>query len=345
MMQSSLVSVCIPAFNGATHLEECLDSVCSQTYRELEILIVDDCSTDRTASIIEAYQQRDSRIRLVRNDTNLGLVGNWERCITLASGEFVKFAFHDDVLYPRCVEALVQAMDPGVRFAFCAREFIADDPASRTRANGMQRARQRIHALFADTGLITPAAFSLAVLDVIPTNIVGEPTATMMHRDVFWQYGRFNPDLVQILDFEFWCRVGSNETIRYVPEVLAKFRLHASSTTSRNVAQQLYQAEVIDELLLLHEFAFAPVFNNLREAARKHQRSRDVVDLFYERAHRAVSAARKKINADVNHDPTELKALEKMAARYPALLGSIPLKYVLMREWRRLKKRLRASLN
>jgi glycosyltransferase involved in cell wall biosynthesis len=76
-MSNPLISVCIPVYNGAAYLEDCLQSVIAQTYSNIEILLVDDGSTDDSISIIEKFSQKDSRIRLVRNQKNLGLTGNW----------------------------------------------------------------------------------------------------------------------------------------------------------------------------------------------------------------------------------------------------------------------------
>ena len=69
-------------------------------------------------------------------------------------------------------------------------------------------------------------------LALMPTNI-REPTGTPMHRGVLSCYGRFTPDLLKLLDFESWCRVGANEPIYFVLDVLAQFRLHAASAKGR----------------------------------------------------------------------------------------------------------------
>ena len=70
------VSICIPTFNGAKYLRECVDSVLAQTHPDFEVLIVDDCSSDDSVAIAEDYARRDSRVRVSVNDRNLGLVGN-----------------------------------------------------------------------------------------------------------------------------------------------------------------------------------------------------------------------------------------------------------------------------
>lgn len=331
------VTACIPTYNGARHIQECLESVSSQSFDDIDILVVDDCSTDETIDVITRYQSQDSRVRFIRNAQNLGLTGNWQRCIDLSSGEYIKFVFQDDVLYPRCIETLMGAMTHDVRFAFCAREFIHESGINEDVLADYERARRRIDALFAETRLISPEVFCHAVVRNMPVNIVGEPTVTLMHRDALATYGPFNSDFLQILDLEYWCRIGTNEAIYYVPEVLAKFRVHSNSETSRNMSRRLYASEVIDRLLLLHEFAFSPVFTHLREVAWMTRPRIDFTDLFYEERRWIVTSAREKVDVDLNRDSTHLEALKAVGSRYPAVIRQIPLKYELARKWRSLK--------
>src|ERR1043166_8326715 len=81
------VSVCIPMHNGAAHLAESLESALSQTFNDIEFVLVDDCSTDDTVAIAEEFARRDSRVRLYRNPRNMGLVANWSRTVELANGD------------------------------------------------------------------------------------------------------------------------------------------------------------------------------------------------------------------------------------------------------------------
>src|ERR1700709_90296 len=92
------LSVCIPVYNGERYLDECLRSVRDQTHADFEVVIVDDCSTDGTRDVVGHHAAQDERIRLSVNAHNRGLVGNWNRCLELASGEWIKFLFQDDVL-------------------------------------------------------------------------------------------------------------------------------------------------------------------------------------------------------------------------------------------------------
>jgi glycosyltransferase involved in cell wall biosynthesis len=336
-MSIPLVTVCIPTYNGAAHVSECLDSVSSQTYPDFEILVVDDCSVDRTPDVVIEHQQRDPRVRLVRNAKTLGLTGNWNRCVELARGDYIKFCFQDDILYPECIEALMRAMSRGVRFAFCAREFIFETSTSSELRTTLERGRHLINALFANEQLIRPEVFCKSILAHMPGNIIGEPTVTLMHRDVLTAYGSFNPDFLQLLDLEMWCRIGAHESISYVPEVLARFRVHAGAESSRNRDRHLFRAQVVDAALLAHEFAFSPRFSGLRDIAKTLRPVVDLVDLFYEQAHWAMqlTAAGEAKRAD-----SGVEDLRAVAARYPELLARPPLKYVVSRKLRSLKRLL-----
>ncbi len=82
--------MCTSVCNGEKYLEQCLNSAINQTYKNIEILLVDDASTDTTWSIAKNYAANDKRIKLHRNDTNIGLVANFNKCLELANGEWIK---------------------------------------------------------------------------------------------------------------------------------------------------------------------------------------------------------------------------------------------------------------
>lgn len=102
------VSILIPVYNRELLLEECIESALNQTYDNFEVVIVDNASTDRTWEVCQAWAERDERIRIFRNDKNLGPVRNWQRCLDEATGEFCKFLFSDDKLLPDCIQTMVK---------------------------------------------------------------------------------------------------------------------------------------------------------------------------------------------------------------------------------------------
>src|SRR5271169_3585983 len=105
------VTIGVPVYNGEKYLPQCLDSLLGQTYHDMEILICDNASMDRTEQICRDYSARDSRIRYVRNPINIGLGGNFRRVLELARGEFFKAAAADDWCGPEFIAQCVAALD------------------------------------------------------------------------------------------------------------------------------------------------------------------------------------------------------------------------------------------
>ncbi|MEZ0542408.1 glycosyltransferase family 2 protein [Fibrella arboris] len=107
MQQLPLVSVVLATYNGERFLEAQLDSIVRQTYPNLEVVIVDDCSTDSTAAILTRYAAQYSFVRVVLNETNLGYVRNFEKGMLLATGDYIAPSDQDDVWHPDKISTLV----------------------------------------------------------------------------------------------------------------------------------------------------------------------------------------------------------------------------------------------
>ncbi len=257
-------SVLIPTYNGEAHLEACLDSLLAQTTSEFEVVVCDDASTDRTWEILQRYAARDSRFRLHRNERNLGLVGNWIRCVELAEGEWLKFLFQDDTLEPRCLEVFARHVDPAKPLWFCKRRFrFGGEVAEAVRRH--YRELPSPGTLFSDPEFIAPESLIDTLLTRTRQNFLGEPTAALLHRSVFERYGTFDAELVQFCDFEYWIRIGIHVGIGYIPEELATFRIHAGATSSGN--RKRFRSEYLDGLLILNAWCHDPHYEPLRRRA------------------------------------------------------------------------------
>jgi glycosyltransferase involved in cell wall biosynthesis len=124
---NSSVSILIPVYNRQDLIGPCIQSALDQTLSPLEIVVVDNASTDDTWAVCQAYAQRDGRVRVFRNEHNLGPVRNWQRCIAAAQGQFGKFLFSDDELYPTFLEKTRPYLDdPAIGFVFSAVNLGAD---------------------------------------------------------------------------------------------------------------------------------------------------------------------------------------------------------------------------
>lgn len=161
------ITVCIPTYNGARYLRECLDSVLAQTFTDFEILIVDDCSSDDTVSIAREYASRYSCIRVVVNGQNLGLVGNWNRCVELVQGEWVKFVFQDDLIEPFCLDKMIAVSKPEIPIIFCRRKYIFEDGISEVAKRFRLSMESLPDQLFADSTEISANDVCKAILKQI----------------------------------------------------------------------------------------------------------------------------------------------------------------------------------
>ena len=105
-----LVSVVTPVYNGERHLAECIESIIAQTYQNWDYVVVNNCSTDTTAEIVETYVARDSRIRLSNNEEHLDIIPNWNHALRQISPEskYCKVLHADDFLFPECLERMVE---------------------------------------------------------------------------------------------------------------------------------------------------------------------------------------------------------------------------------------------
>ena len=304
------VSICIPTYNGAKYLRECLDSILAQTFTDFEVLLVDDQSSDETLSIVQEYAAKDERIYVKQNEQNLGLVGNWNRCIELAQGEWIKFVFQDDLIAPECLEKMLAVSKPNSSIICCRRNFILENSIPENMKIFFQNIFT-LENLFSQSTEISASDYCEAVLNNIGYNYVGEPTAVMLRRDVFHKFGTFNPHLVQICDFEYWTRIAVNTGIIYVPDTLATFRVHSNATSAKNHSCRQYRAQTLDPLILLHDFSLHFHYAPLRIIVATQSKPIDLVALLKEKSYWAWREAVK--------NPDFLAEWEKITHFYPAL--------------------------
>ncbi len=113
------VSIITPAHNAENFLPETIDSVLDQTFRDWELIVVDDCSTDRTFEIASAYAAKDPRVRVLRNEVNSGVAATRNRGLEVASGDYIAFVDSDDLWLPEKLEKQLRFMkEKGVVFSY-----------------------------------------------------------------------------------------------------------------------------------------------------------------------------------------------------------------------------------
>lgn len=126
---SVLVSVVMATYNGEAFVDAQLSSILDQTHSNLEIIVVDDGSTDQTFAKLEAYAAQDDRIRLIRNKQNLGYVRNFEQGLLLATGQFVAPSDQDDIWMPEKISTLLNQIGDAT-IVYCDSELIEENGSS-----------------------------------------------------------------------------------------------------------------------------------------------------------------------------------------------------------------------
>ncbi len=266
------VSVSIPTYNGALYLRECLESAVSQTFGDIEIVVVDDCSTDETFGIAEGFAKQDRRIKVFQNKKRVGLVQNWNRSLQYASGKWVKFLFQDDSLRDDCIEKMLEAAETGdsegrCNFVACGRSFVIQNGVAENLRHFYQELVTTLKDVFPDKLHIRPQEFSEAILNQgVGVNFIGEPSSVMIRRDICFQYSFFNRNLVHLCDLEYWTRIGTNVRLAYLPEKLVDFRVHNRSASAYNHAHKRFEVEYLDKIILLHDYLYHPFYENFRRA-------------------------------------------------------------------------------
>jgi len=223
-----LVSVCIPVYNCDRYIGQAIESVLSQTYPNLELVIINDDSTDQTLDVVRSYL--DPRIRVVMNERRLGHQDNWNKALTEARGEFLKLLPADDLLYPDCLrrelEILAAPENKGVALVCCSRDVIDSRgkvllkrsfKSKKARVNGSQAIRASIRA---------------------GTNLIGEPGAVLLRSEDARQAGLFDARYFYVIDLDYWRRLLARGDLYIIPDVLCAFRVAKGSASVSVAASQ-----------------------------------------------------------------------------------------------------------
>lgn len=217
-MKEPEVSICITTYNGEEFIKETIESALNQSYKFLEILVVDDDSTDNTINIIE--QINDSRIRIIRNKKRKGMVKNWNTAYMNAKGKYVMFLCQDDVLNKECLTKKVKAIkqDKNIVLAFSATSVIDKEDKIR-----LTRRLYRKDKVVEGKALIKKS-FRIR-------NMYGEPSNILFKKEICKKAGYFNEDLIYTPDWAYWLNISRFGKVAYVKDDLTWFRISDTSTT------------------------------------------------------------------------------------------------------------------
>lgn len=222
-----LISVILPVYNGEKYLRESIESVLRQTYRDWELILVDDGSTDGTRAIAETYARQDGRIRYEKNPENMKLPRTLNRGFSLARGDYLTWTSDDNLFYPNALDVMVHTLEeaPDVGFVFASCDVI-DENGVTVGAWEMKR--------------------NMELRKIMGANIVG--ACFLYTRAVYEQIGDYDPTLFLCEDFDYWQRIFARFRVLPIEETLYAYRDHASSLT--NTSRQIELSEITKRTLL-----------------------------------------------------------------------------------------------
>lgn len=214
-----LVTMCVPVYNHEHFVESCVRSIIAQTYRNIELIIIDDGSTDGSAevvaSLLDECKARFSRFKFVSRQ-NRGLSGTLNDALEWGRGIYFSVLASDDMIYPTKTDVLIRHMqkNPECVAAFGSISLIDDDGVERgVRKKAKKYRFEEVFLLKAEL----PAPASLVVLDAI------------------LKVGKYNPE-IKIEDWDMWTRLtkGNGKFVEILPFVLAKYRMHPGNTMKQH---------------------------------------------------------------------------------------------------------------
>ncbi|SDS23434.1 Glycosyltransferase involved in cell wall bisynthesis [Gillisia sp. Hel1_33_143] len=207
-IKSSLISIILPVYNGENYLVSAIESILTQTYQNFELIIVNDCSTDKSLEISENYQKKDSRIKIISNSTNKKLPISLNIGHKSAVGKYITWTSHDNLLKKNFLEELSTVIEQeNVDIVFSNYDIIRSD-------NSIKRIQ-----------VAGPAEYLLI------GNYIG--ASFLYKKEVFEGLNGYDSELFLIEDYDFWIRALNQYRFFNLDKNLYSYRIHGESLTSK----------------------------------------------------------------------------------------------------------------
>ena len=231
-----LVSVVVASYNHAEYLARRMDSLIAQTYSQLEILVIDDCSPDNSVAVLRPYAT-NPRVKLVVRETNGGWVTVSNQGVELARGEYVLFANCDDDCEPQMIERLVAALafHPEAGLAFCRSAMVNEHGA---RIGDDFRVREpAFRARCVDDCLLSRAEMRRFLMH---SCVIPNLSAALIRHCCFERVGALSHEYKACSDWDFFFRIADHFDFAYIAAPLNHFRQHGRTIRSATKGRITY---------------------------------------------------------------------------------------------------------
>ncbi|HDR1453421.1 TPA: glycosyltransferase family 2 protein, partial [Pasteurella multocida] len=242
MLNTPLVSVLICAYNVEKYIEECINAVINQTYKNLEIIVVNDGSSDSTLSKLHSLSEKDSRIKIINNSKNLGFISSLNIGIEYVSGDYVARTDADDITKPDWIEKILGCLEKE-KHIIAMGSYIQ---VLSEQGNGSNLSN------YYEDGQIwkNPTEHK----DIFEQMLFRNPihnNSMVVRSSVFNQYGlRFDSSYKHTEDYKFWLDVSRLGYLANYPEPLVYYRFHSNQTSSLHNEYQNLMAKKIRRIAI-----------------------------------------------------------------------------------------------
>jgi len=236
-LKLGLVSVIVASYNHAGFLDRRMESLLAQTYPNLEILVIDDCSPDNSVEVLRRYEA-DPRVKLVVREKNGGWVVVSNQGMAMVAGEYLLLANCDDACEPDMIACLVTALKnhPSAGVAFCRSQLV--DAYDRTLGDDFSIREASFRARCATDTLISGVEMSRFLLN---SCVIPNLSAAMVRRECLTVVGDLSPAYRVCSDWDFFFRVAANYDVAYVAAPLNRFRQHEATIRSSTKGRVTYE--------------------------------------------------------------------------------------------------------
>lgn len=229
----SLITVFIPVYNTEKYIGKAIQSIIDQTYEDWELLIQDDCSTDNTYQIAYHYSTIDSRIKVVRNEKNLGMMGNWIQGVPLCKSTYWCKLDADDYWMPKMLERSIAILEENKNIGLVCSKYINIDENDKPYGEVTPIPEFAKNNFFSCIDLVKLGPSKMFQYNVLRQGI------GLIRKSVFDDFGNFTT--LDNGDTEMWFRIGCHYNIYCIDEILHYHRIWSESFMRKNADENIFR--------------------------------------------------------------------------------------------------------
>lgn len=241
MLKKPLISVVMPAYNVDRYIAQAIESILNQTFKDFELIIINDASSDNTAKIIQGYKKRDKRVRVLNNKTHLLIAASLNKAVNLSRAEIIARMDADDISLLNRLKLQYSFLKKNPDIAVVGGDIVIIDK---------------------DGKEISKREYPTASADLKKTMFRYSPFAhpvVMFRKKIFLEFGGYNLKMIPCEDIDLWFKIGSKYKFASIPEYVLQYRILPDSSSNKNlIPLELLGFEI--KIKAIRKYGYKPGF-------------------------------------------------------------------------------------